>query len=383
MVNPSEERREIVKIAIIAPGEIPVPPRVGGSVEHCIAEIAKRMAVSHQVTVYSRRSPGYSSVTRRGGLSIVRVPRGKGGRYLGSVLRTIGGKSFDWIQIDNRPSFIPTVRRTFPRSRIAVFLHSTTFVTPPNASRSKAAGLLAQANLIVANSRSLAARLRSLFPRLKHKVRYVPLGVDLAEFRMPTPGQKQAVRKAYGAVSKFSVLYAGRLVPKKGVPVLIKAMELVSRSVPGAKLYIAGGAGKRAYVSRLKRMAAASRVPVRFLGYVPRKRMPKAYWLADCFVCPSQGHEAFGLVNVEAMASGTPCVASSNGGIREIVKHGRTGRLVARYRSPQAFAEQIAAVARNRKAAAAMALRAREDVVRRFGWSSTAARLAGIYQANR
>lgn len=372
-----------MKIAIIAPGEIPVPPRVGGSVEHCIAEIAKRMAASHQVTVYSRRSPGYSSSTRRGGLTIVRVPQGKGGRYLGSVLRTIGGKSFDWIQIDNRPSFIPAVRRAFPRSRIAVFLHSTTFVKPPKASRSNASRLLAHANLIVANSRSLAAWLRSMFPGLKHKVRYVPLGVDLTEFRMPTPGQKQAVRKAYGASGKFSVLFAGRLVPDKGVPVLLKAMALVSRSVPGAKLYIAGGAGKPAYVSRLKRMAAASRVPVRFLGYVPRKRMTQLYWLADCFVCPSQGQEAFGLVNVEAMASGAPCIASSNGGIREIVRHGRTGRLVARYRSPQAFADQILAVARDRKMAAAMALRAREDVVRRFGWSSTASRLARIYQADR
>lgn len=373
------ERSEIVNIAIIAPGEIPVPPRVGGSVEHCIAEIAKRMAAAHRVKVYSRRSPGYAAVSRRGGLTIVRVPGGKGGRYLGSVLRSIGGQTFDWIQIDNRPSFLPTVRKRFPHAQIAVFLHSTTFVTPPNASRGKASRLLAHANLIVANSRSLASRLRSLFPSLKHKVRHVPLGVDLSEFRPPSPERRKAIRSAFGASGSFAVLFAGRLVPKKGVPVLIKAMEHVRRSVPGAKLYIAGGAGKRAYVSRLKRMAAVSRVPVRFLGYVPRRRMPSLYWLADCFVCPSQGHEAFGLVNVEAMASGTPCVASRNGGIREVVKHGRTGRLVARYRSPEAFAEQIKAVARDRQSASAMAIRARRDVVSRFGWSSTAARLARIY----
>jgi spore coat protein SA len=341
------------------------------------------MATAHRVKVYSRKSPGYAAETRKGGLTIVRVPGGKGGRYLGSVLRSIGGQTFDWIQIDNRPSFLPTVRKRFPRARIAVFLHSTTFVTPPNASIGKASRLLSHANLIVANSRSLASRLRSLYPSLKHKVRHVPLGVDLSEFRPPSPGQRSAVRSAYGATGSFAVLFAGRLVPKKGVPVLVKAMEHVRRSVPGAKLYIAGGAGKRAYVSRLKRMAAASRVPVRFLGYVSRKRMPSMYWLADCFVCPSQGHEAFGLVNVEAMASGTPCVASRNGGIREVVKHGRTGRLVARYRSPQAFAEQIKAVARDRGSASAMALRARRDVVSRFGWSSTAARLARIYRAGK
>lgn len=369
-----------MNIAIIAPGEIPVPPRVGGSVEHCIAEIAKRLAASHRVTVFSRKSAGYSARTNRGGLTIVRVSGGRGGRYLESVLRAMDGRTFDWIQIDNRPSFVPKVRRHYPRARIAVFLHSTTFVTPPNASRDRASRLLSQADLVVANSRSLASRLRSMFPRLRRIVTHVPLGVDLGEFKPPTPGQRQAARRAYGAAGSFAVLFAGRLVPKKGVPVLIAAMERVRRSVPRAKLFIAGGAGKRAYVGRLKRIAAASSVPIRFLGYVARKRMPRVYWLADCFVCPSQSHEAFGLVNVEAMASGTPCVASRNGGIREIIRHGRTGRLVARYRSPEAFAEQITAVARDPRSAAAMALRARGDAVGRFGWSSTAARLAQIYK---
>lgn len=371
-----------MKIAIISPGEIPVPPRVGGSVEHCITEIAKRMAASHQVTVYSRQSSGYSAQARIGSLHIVRVPGGGTGHYLGSVLRSIGSRAFDWIQIDNRPSFVPTVRNRYPRCRIAVFLHSKTFVTPPNTSIGKAARQLAQANLIVANSRSLAASLCTLFPGLRHKVKYVPLGVDPTEFRLPTSAQRGAVRAKYGAAGKFAVLFAGRLVPNKGASVLVKAMNIVRRSVPNAKLFIAGGAGKRSYVHGLKRLAARQRIPVRFLGYVPRNRMPHTYWLADCFVCPTQNLEAFGLVNVEAMASGTPCVASRSGGIREIVAHGRTGRLVTRYRSPQAFAEQIKAVALNRKAAEAMVLRARDEVVRRFGWSSTAAKLGRIYRTN-
>ncbi|MDF2721375.1 MAG: glycosyltransferase family 1 protein [Paenibacillus sp.] len=372
-----------MKIAIIAPGQIPVPPRVGGSVEHCIAQIAKRMAARHHVTVYSRRSSGYAGSTKKGKLHIARVKGGGTKRYLGAVLQTIGGRSFDWIQVDNRPSSVPVVRKRYPKSRIALFLHSKTFVTPPNTSISTAAKQMAQANLIIANSKSLAATLRSLFPRLRHKVRVVTLGVDPVEFRPPTPAQRAAVRARYGATGKFAVLFAGRLVPIKGADVLIKAMAYVRRSIPNAKLYIAGGAGKRAYVQGLKRLAASRGVPVQYLGYVPRKRMPATYWLADCFVCPSQGLEAFGLVNVEAMACGTPCIASRNGGIREIIRHGQTGRLVTRYRSAQAFAEQINSAAVNRQATAAMAQRARKAVVGRFGWSSTAAKLGRIYQSNR
>jgi spore coat protein SA len=372
-----------MNIAVIAPGEIPVPPRVGGSVEHCIAEITKRLSTSNRVTVYSRRSPGYPASSRQGALSHVRVPGGGAGRYLGHVLGRMAGRSFDWIQIDNRPSYVPRVRSRFPGTRIAVFLHSTTFISPPRTTLTQAARQLAAADLVVANSKSLAAQIRSLFPGVRHKVKHTPLGVDVSQYKLPSASQRAAARREFGVSGSFSVLFAGRLIPKKGVPVLIRAMKLVCRSVPQAKLLVAGGAGNASYVRGLKQMAARYGVPARFAGYVSRKRMPRLYWAGDCFVCPSQGHEAFGLVNVEAMASGTPCVASANGGIREIVRHGTTGRLVARYRSPEAFAEQIQIVARDAKGSAAMAIRAREDVVRRFGWSSTAARLAGLYRQYR
>lgn len=368
-----------MKIAVISPGNIPVPPKVGGSVEHCIAEITKRMAASNQVTVYSRRSPGYPAVTRKGGLRIVRLPGGRTKLYLQIVLSRIARHHVDWIQIDNRPSYVPAVRSRFPHAKISVFLHSTTFISGRVSKRSTARQL-SMANMIVANSRSLAEQIVSMYPGLRGKVKFVRLGTDTNRFKPPTPTQRRAARARWGAKGSFAVVYAGRLVPKKGVPVLMKAMKRVRRSVPKAKLLIAGGAGKKAYIRKLKQLARRLRIPARFLGYISRSKMPSVYRAGDCFVCPSQGHEAFGLVNVEAMASGTPIVASNNGGIREIIRHGVTGRLVGKYRKPAAIAEQIVAVARNRKKAVMMAKRARKDVIRRFGWKSTAKRLAALYR---
>src|SRR5690606_23910693 len=109
------------------------------------------------------------------------------------------------------------------------------------------------------------------------------------------------------------------------------------------------GSGKRRYVAYLKSLGRRSKVPVRFVGAVPRRSMHKMYWMADCVACPTQGHEAFGLVIAEALASGAPTVASRNGGMKEIIKHGYNGMLVRHYRSPHAFAREMIKLAKHRK----------------------------------
>src|SRR5690606_32060401 len=83
------------------------------------------------------------------------------------------------------------------------------------------------------------------------------------------------------------------------------------------------------YVRRLHRMGNRMPKHVRFLSYVPHSRLADWFRAADVAVVPSVGKEAFGLVNVEAMASGVPVVASRIGGIREIVDDGENGYLIA------------------------------------------------------
>lgn len=365
---------------MLAPEQIPVPPVRGGSVEICMYEIAKRLAEKHNVTIISRRHKRLPAVSHEGNLTIIRVPSGKKRTYLKHVKRRIKGMAFDWIQIDNRPLFIPVIRKLFPHTPIALFLHSLTFVSASRLSHSACVRCLDKADLIVANSISLQKRLAARFPTAGPKLNHVWLGADLSRFRPPSPSERESIRSKYRLSGSFVVSFVGRLIPRKGLPLLIKAVHLARKRHPAIKLVVAGGSQVRGYSTKLKRIAARHKVPVVFLGTTPHSRIHSVYWMADCFICPSQQHEAFGLVNVEAMASGLPCIASNIGGIREIIHDGHTGLLVDHYRSPQAFAEKLLAVVNNQGLSRRMGMRAREDVIKRFNWRSTAINLSRLYR---
>ncbi|MFC4600452.1 glycosyltransferase family 4 protein [Cohnella hongkongensis] len=323
------------------------------------------------VTIVSRAHARYPRHSVIDGVQIYRVPSGSSATYLSHVLDFIRGKSFDLVQIDNRPRFVGPIKRLIGNTPVSLFLHSLTFVSPPYATRSAAAAGLAQANIVIANSESLKRQLAVRFPAVSGKIRKVWLGVDTRRFR---PSGTRSGKRA------FTVLFAGRVIPRKGVPVLLKAVKRAQRSVARPiRTIIAGGSSRPGYLKSMRSLAGKLGVNARFLGTVPHRRIHRVFRRADVFVCPSQKHEAFGLVNVEAMASGVPVIASNNGGMKEIVRHNRNGILVRRYREPQAFAAAIVRLAGNNALRLRMARTARKDSLRKFGWQATAARLDRIY----
>ncbi|MFB9279141.1 glycosyltransferase family 4 protein [Cohnella cellulosilytica] len=362
-----------MRILIVAPEQIPVPPPLGGSVEITILALAKQLARKHRVTIVSRACSRYPRHSIIDGVHIYRVPSGSPAKYLSRVLRFVRGKSFDLVQIDNRPRFVGPLKRVLRGASVSLFLHSLTFVAPPYATRSAAAAGLTQADIVIANSSSLKRQLAARFPSAAGKIRKVWLGVDTSRFK---PAGK---RRGGGA---FTVLFAGRVVPRKGVPVLLKAVKLASKSASRPiRAVIAGGSSRPGYLKSMRSLASKLRVNASFLGTVPHRRIHRVFRKADIFVCPSQKHEAFGLVNVEAMASGVPVIASNNGGIKEIVRHNRNGILVRRYRRPEAFAGAIAKLAGDGSLRRRMARKARQDCLSRFSWQATAANLNRIYGA--
>ncbi|WP_282942111.1 glycosyltransferase family 4 protein [Paenibacillus sp. RC67] len=356
-----------MKILMVATEQIPVPGN--GSVEICMFSIAKQFAKHHQVTIVSRLSSGLPKVSRYGNLTIVRVPSGSSRKYISSVLHYIRGKHYDIIQVDNRPHYMAQVKKAFPSTPVSLFLHSLTFVP-----RTKSvAASISRADLIIANSHSLKSNLSRMFPSIADKIRMVHLGVDVDRFRPAARGKKSG---------SFHVLFAGRVIPRKGVSVLIKAISIARRHRSDIKLTIVGG-GKSHYVSTLKSLARSRGVPAQFTGKIPHSKIHSLYKRAHCFACPSQKHEAFGLVNVEAMASGLPVIASDIGGIGEIVKHRENGFLVSSYHSPDEHAKYILRVAQNKELSAKLARQARQDAVNRFSWLQTASKLIAIYRAAR
>ena len=147
----------------------------------------------------------------------------------------------------------------------------------------------------------------------------VPCGVDTAGF---TPNGTALPRAA-----RPRLVTVGRLVRRKGVDETIAALA----QVPTAELVVAGGSGPDDPDRlRLAALAAEYRVShrVRFLGAMPRNRMPELLRSADLVVCVPW-YEPFGIVPLEAMACGVPVIASAVGGLTDTVVHGVTGVLGA------------------------------------------------------
>jgi spore coat protein SA len=366
-------------LLMIAPEQIAVPPPKGGSVEICMLAIAKRLARKHKVTIMSRSYANYPPISIKGNLKIVRVPASGPDRYIRAVMKYIKGKHYDWIQIDNRPRFIAPVRKGFPKTSISIFLHSLTFVAKSRISHKSALIQLAKTNKIIANSSSLKRELSARFPRLGHKMKQVHLGVDLQQFHPLKAAKRTSLRKKYGLQGSYVFAFAGRIIPRKGLPVLMKAISKVRKSVPRVKLVIAGR-GTPKYRVQLKNTARRLGIPAAFIGYKSHRKMHEVYGMSDCLVCPSQQHEAFGLVNVEAMATGIPVIASQIGGMKETVKHGKNGFLIKHYRNSDAFASAMLKLANHRSYSQALGKRARSDMKRQFSWANTVQSLIRLYK---
>ncbi|MGG4452482.1 glycosyltransferase family 4 protein [Brevibacillus porteri] len=364
-----------MKIVIIAPEQIPVPPILGGSVEITILAIAKELSKWHSVSIISRAHPRYPKYSVIDGVHIYRVPTGSPAKYLTHVKKILKKRRFDVLQIDNRPEFVRSIKSMFPKATVSLYLHSLTFVSFPHTSRAETLAGLRKADLIITNSSSLESRLSARFPSMSRKIRVAWLGVDTCRF---SPIQKTSHSRA------FTLLFAGRLIPRKGVPILLQAVKLVNKQVAQpVKVMIAGGTPTSKYARELQSLSRKFGVHAEFLGTIPHCRIHRVFRKADLFICPSQKHESFGLVNVEAMSSGLPVIASKNGGIKEVIQHGRSGLLIKQYKNPQAFADAICSLIMNKPLYLKMKQEARQIALEKFSWRATADRLNHIYESEK
>ncbi len=126
---------------------------------------------------------------------------------------------------------------------------------------------------------------------------------------------------------KLNILFVGRLEKRKGVNYLLKAYKLVKQAVPEARLIIVGPGSrlKRKYEKQIKQDRL---MDVVFIGYVSHDDLPRYYKTADVFCAPATSQESFGIVLLEAMAIGTPVVATSVAGYSCVISHGEDGYLV-------------------------------------------------------
>jgi D-inositol-3-phosphate glycosyltransferase len=236
---------------------------------------------------------------------------------------------------------------------------------------------------IVAATQHERQLLKQLYRVSPQRVSVIPLGVDLDAFR---PRPRAEARAALGLPAQergeghlHVVLAVGRIEPLKGFDILIRAVaEMTERD--HVRLIIVGGDDRAAAeLDRLRAVAAEVGVldAVTFTGAVPHETLQTYYSAADVVAVPSF-YESFGLVAVEALASGVPVVASRVGGLTSTVADGRTGYLIP-WRCPGPFAEKLDLLFENESLRAAFGAAAARSM-QAYSWDAVAASLHDLYR---
>ncbi len=159
----------------------------------------------------------------------------------------------------------------------------------------------------------------------------IPNGVDIHRFSPEGPRPKEDF-------SRPVILFVGRMEPRKGFPLILRAFREIKRRISSATL-VAIGTGR--HLETYQRLVPSHlKDSVHFLGFVEPERLPQYYRWADIYTSPAIGGETFGIVLLEAMACGTPVVASDIPGYRQVIHHGQNGLLV-NVQDSHAYAEAV------------------------------------------
>lgn len=341
-----------------------------GGVERVFAEVSQDLARrGHEVTVVCStdgrggmsRTDGLRTVRRHRWTTVFRDPVVRLHRELGddadivhvpatypftttSVLRTA-----DRLGV---PSVLDFHFEPRPSSRLGRVAARTYRWVAPRAYR--------RADAVMVRSMAYGRKAPSLAKVPQDRWYVVPNGIDTDRFRPDGP-----------AADGDYLLFVGRLVPYKGLEVLIRA---VARRPPGIPLRVAGDGPLRA---RLERLAKRLRADVEFLGYVPEEDLAGLYRGARATVLPSvNGQEAFGITLLESMACGTPVVASDLPGVADVARQGGT---VAPPGDTSALAARVLEAVDDNELPRGPQLAQR--IHERYSWHAVAGRMLDVYRA--
>lgn len=245
---------------------------------------------------------------------------------------------------------------------------------------------------VIAVSESMREDVHGLYGVPFEKIRVIHNGIDLDQY---TPTINPEVLKRYGVDPEVPfVLFVGRITRQKGIIHLVRALKDIR---PGVQIVLCAGAPDTPEIGQeMEERVAEARLetsnPLIWVRQiVPKEDIIVLYTHASLFVCPSV-YEPFGIINLEAMACGTPVVASAVGGIKEVVVPEKTGLLVPfdpigptefEPKDPAGFAADLAAAV-NRllddpERLKKMGERSRERVEHYFSWTSIARWTSDFY----
>ncbi|MFM9105844.1 MAG: glycosyltransferase family 4 protein [Chloroflexota bacterium] len=363
-----------MKVALVSPYDYMHPGGVSDHIAHLRSEFEE---IGHDVTVLAPRS-------RKGGLTVsdgfVGVGRTVSIPGNGSTVRL----TFDVTlyaavkQLMRRENYdvVHVHEPLVPALPYMVLLNSNAVnVATFHASSSSSAwyaALKPYLNLLVSR---LDARIAVSEPAREFVSQYfdgpyeiIPNGIDVDRFRGVEP-------LPWARDHRPRILFVGRFTePRKGFKYLLRAMPLVHQQFPDAQLIVVGSGDPDKFAGTIERYRVNN---VEFIGMVPPAELPRYYASCDVFCAPSTGRESFGIVLLEAMASGKPVVAADNPGYASVLNRGETGVLV-----PPKDAQALSLVLVRLLADAALRQRLGEvgqAYAQQFAWPRLAGRILDVY----
>ncbi|MCM8812077.1 MAG: glycosyltransferase family 4 protein [Candidatus Omnitrophica bacterium] len=397
-----------MKIAIVAPEVFPVPPIRGGATETVIEEVSARLS-EHEVHIYGISSKGLAAYERKGHRSYYRwksnlldklllsswklpFKQSESPLYYRPYAAWAAGRiallNPDVIWVHSRVQFVPVLKNAAPYAKLILSIHNESNLKGDRVWNGETAE---SCDLITGCSRYMAQVITERRPALKAKTVPLPNGVS-PELFSPYWGRMESriqLREKHGVGERPVVLYVGRLVEEKGVHHLLEAFKKAAGGRPDPKdprqpLLVLVGAhtfsdGRTtSYIEKLKEQAKGWEERIRFVGHVSRDEITDYFLMSDMLAFPSVWKEPFGLVILEAMATGIPVVAFQQGGPAEIIQHGVDGLLVYPEKGAEGFSEALQTLIRDPAIREEFGREARRKVEMRYSWQVMANRFIGL-----
>jgi phosphatidyl-myo-inositol alpha-mannosyltransferase len=369
-----------LKIALVSPYDYPYP---GGVTEH-IAHLEEQFTrLGHQVKIIAPSSTSDEQVSAMGNIlkvgGVVNIPANGSVaritlslRLSGRVKRILRAESFDVVHLHE-----PLV----PALPLTVLYHSQainigTFHRFGGTQMMYYYGKpILRRFFNKLDGRIVVSEAAQQFVSRHFNAKYmvIPNGIDVQNFGPHVPPFRDL------RDGKTNLLFVGRLEKRKGFSHLLRAYVRVKQQQPNVRLLVVGPYSQKSRMRYEKFLNQHDVGDVYFTGYVSKEDLARHYRTCDIFCAPSTGGESFGIILLEAMASGRPIIASDIDGYRAVLHHEREGLLVPPA-DDEALAEGILQLVRNPDLARRMG-RAGLDEAQQYSWEKVSQRVLAYYRA--
>jgi len=236
--------------------------------------------------------------------------------------------------------------------------------------------MVRRADRVITCSHYMRGHVADVFDVDKRRVEVIANGIDPADLEPVEKADLARFRERFAAPDEKLILLVGRLVYEKGFHLALEALPRVIERLGKVRFVVAGTGTAEADLKAQARKLRLSRHGT-FIGWTGDDTLHSLYRVADLCVVPSI-YEPFGLVALEAMASGCVCLVADTGGLREVVPGDGRAALRFRARDPRSLGRMLEKMLTDTKLRERLVAEAREHV-RSFDWSEVACETAAVY----